>query len=62
MADVNTTGPAVQTQAANNNAGKSTVKYQVEVTCYWKDILYREGDTVEIPANVTPPKEYFTKC
>ncbi|MBO7735125.1 MAG: hypothetical protein J6S67_21355 [Methanobrevibacter sp.] len=62
MADVNTTGPAVQTQAANNNTGKGTINYKVEVTCYWNDILYRENDTVELPSNVTPPKEYFKKC
>ncbi len=39
----------------------SIIKYKVEVTCYWDDLLYRENDIVELPANVTPPKEYFTK-
>lgn len=35
--------------------------YKCTCTCYWNDILYREDDTVTLPAGVTPPKEYFEK-
>lgn len=54
------------TPAANgvpNNSDKTvkTIKYRVEVDCYWEAILWREGREVELPSNVTPPKEYFTK-
>lgn len=43
-------------------AAKGTITYKVEVTCYWNDILYKEGDIVELPANVKPfVEEYFTK-
>ena len=42
-------------------AGKGTVKYKVEVTCWWNETLYRDGDTVELDAGLTPPKDYFKK-
>lgn len=57
MAEVNTNGAAAPATAAAGN-----VKYKVEVTCWWNDMLYREGDIVELPANVKPfVAEYFTK-
>jgi len=43
-------------------AGKTdTVKYRVNTTCYWNLTFYRVDSVVEIPANLTPPKDYFTK-
>ncbi|MBO7733347.1 MAG: hypothetical protein J6S67_12355 [Methanobrevibacter sp.] len=48
------------TQASPKSDVK-TVRYICNCTCYWNDILYHVDDTVEVPANVTPPKEYFDK-
>jgi hypothetical protein len=46
-------------------AGKGTAKYEVVVTCYWNGIFYREGNTVELPADAKLPedkgKKYFKK-
>lgn len=42
--------------------GKSgTVKYRIGTTCYWNNTFYRVDTEVELPANLTPPKEYFIK-
>lgn len=49
--------PAEQQQTEK----KGTVKYEVTVTCWWNEMLYREGDNVELPSNLTPPKDYFKK-
>jgi len=46
---------------ANQGQKKDTVKYEVTVTCWWNERLYREGDDVELASNVTPPKDYFKK-
>ena len=48
------------TQGNPKPEGK-TVKYKCNCICYWNEILYRVDDTVEVPSNVTPPKEYFDK-
>lgn len=48
------------TQAMLKSEAKS-VKYKCNCTCYWNEILYRVDDTVEVPSNVNPPKEYFDK-
>lgn len=42
-------------------AKSDTVKYRIKTTCYWNNTFYREDSTVELPANLTPPKEYFIK-
>lgn len=48
--------------AVNGAEAGKTIKYKVEVTCWWNDMLYREGDIVELPVNVKPfVAEYFTK-
>ena len=53
---------AEEVKTGANAPAAGTVKYKVEVTCYWNDMLYREGDIVELPANVKPcVAEYFTK-
>lgn len=44
---------------------KGTAKYEVNVTCYWNGIFYREGEIVELPADAKLPedkgKKYFKK-
>lgn len=48
-------------QAVNGaNAGKF-IKYEIINTCWWNKTLWHEGNTAEIPANLTPPKEHFQK-
>ena len=42
-------------------AKSGTVKYLVKTTCWWNKTFYRVDSEVEIPANLTPPKEYFIK-
>jgi hypothetical protein len=46
-------------------ASKGTAKYEVEVTCFWNGIFYREGTTVELPSDAKLPedkgKKYFKK-
>lgn len=37
------------------------IKYKVTCTCYWNDVLWYDEQETELPANVTPPKEYFEK-
>lgn len=46
---------------ANQGQKKDNVKYKVTVTCWWNEVLYRVDDEVELPASLTPPKEYFKK-
>lgn len=51
-----------QTKAPETKAAASSiVKYEVTCDCYWNDRLWRMDDIAELPANVTPPKEYFSK-
>lgn len=51
------------TPAANgvqNNSGKS-VKYRVDVDCYWNDIYWFEDEVIELPSDKKPPEVYFKK-
>ncbi len=45
--------------AKAEKAGK-TVKYRCTEKCYWTAVLYREGDTVDVPEGVKVPA-HFTK-
>lgn len=40
---------------------KGTKKYEVKVTCYWNNRLYKEGDTVELPSDAKLPEDKGTK-
>lgn len=56
MADMTDTKPETAEKA------KSPVKYEVLIPCYWNNVLYRQGDIVELPAGVKPfVPEYFKK-
>ena len=56
MADMTDTKPETAEKA------KGPVKYEVLIPCYWNEILYRQGDIVELPAGVKPfVPEYFKK-
>ena len=48
---------------AQNNSEKTvkTVKYRVDVDCYWDNIYCFEDKVVEIPADKKPPEVYFKK-
>ena len=53
--------PAAKSAQDNSEKTEKTVKYRVDVDCYWDSILWREDRVVEIPANKKPPEEYFKK-
>lgn len=50
-----------QNETGKNDKDKKLVKYKVKVKCWWNERLYLADDVAELPENVTPPKEYFTK-
>jgi hypothetical protein len=53
------------TTAANGvqNTEKTgkTVKYKIDVDCYWDSIYWFEDSVVELPADKKPPEVYFKK-
>ena len=48
---------------AQNNSDKTakTVKYRVDVDCYWDSIYWREDQVIELPSDKKPPEVYFKK-
>lgn len=53
--------PAVNGVQNNSEKTVKTVKYRVEVDCYWDSIYWFEDKVVEIPADKKPPEVYFKK-
>lgn len=45
----------------NNSETAKTVKYRVDVDCYWDSRYWFEDKVVEIPADKKPPEVYFKK-
>ncbi len=45
----------------NSDKTEKTVKYRVDVDCYWDGIYWFEDKVVEIPATKKPPEVYFKK-
>lgn len=43
-----------------SKADEKRKKYRCIEKCFWSGTLYHEGDTVDVPSNVTPP-EWFNE-
>lgn len=63
MSDVKAGTDTPAANGVQNNSEKTvkTVKYRVDVDCYWDNIYWFEDKVVEIPANKKPPEVYFKK-
>jgi hypothetical protein len=53
--------PAANGVQNNSEKAEKTVKYRVDVDCYWDSIYWFEDSVVELPADKKPPEVYFKK-
>lgn len=63
MEEVKAGAGAPAANGASNNSDKAakTVKYRIDVDCYWDSIYWNEDQVVELPADKKPPEVYFKK-
>ena len=53
--------PAVNGVQGNSDKTGKTVKYRVDVDCYWDGLYWFEDKVVDIPSEKKPPEVYFKK-
>lgn len=53
--------PAANGAPNNSDKAVKSVKYRVDVDCYWDSIYWHEDQVIELPADKKPPEVYFKK-